>query len=587
MDIVRKLLPVILIAAACSPASGRVGVEVYCELAGADIASDLASYTFSLYYGLDEARPLADVQDELCVGWDQAMAWSPGAGTLYSTETGTDLAAASYTLALAPGRWAFVFTALGRDDPRDLARGCLVTDLASGPNPQLHLRIREILWPDESMCGDAAVDADELCDDGNVVDDATCSADCLSMPLFQVNAVTDNAQLMPSLAGAAGTYLVAWTSGGSEAAGEDSRHVRARLLDLYGRPAPIGSETGDVRLNSASTVFSQEQPAAALGADAFLTLWLDTAPSAGDPPGDVVWRLVDLETGEGGPEETLHAGDEGGQAHAGLAGNGGSSFLAAWTRGSPGLSRAACAFFNASTGAWSAADDCSAGASNNEKDTAAALAPDGRAAAAWVRGTDIILQLFDASGSRSGGDVRVNVPPGGTNDHPAAAFDGQGRLLVVWRHVPMVGGVEIRARLFGADGRALSMDFFTVSTTPLEAGASAPDGSPNYVPSVAGDPAAGLFLVVWNAPAAGGVRARIVLGDETFGINRFAGGAPDMDFASTDDFAVTEEEHRDMGGAAAACAAPDMCMVVWHDESLAADPSSKGIRGTVVPVLQP
>jgi cysteine-rich repeat protein len=579
----------------CAPKGAGVGVSIACELSGSDIG-EITSFALALYNNLDAGRSLVDVQNDFCAGWDQPAPWDPTGGdnptgaTLYDTRTGTSLSApASYDFEVLSGRWGFTFVALKSGDTRDHYRGCVVADLVEGPNAQVRLRIKEIVWPVEpGVCGDGTVDQDELCDDGNTVDDATCSADCDSMPVFQVNVITPGSQYDPSIAGTteAYSYVVAWTSSGSAAAGETSMHVRARRFDLLGQGIATGTYMGDAdfKLNTIADQ-SQYQPSVAVGGGRFMTVWIDTSPSTGYPAGDVVWRITEFGNAFTPVEQTLNVDSQAGTQDWGrVAGNGGSKFFAAWITQNVTPRHAACKVYDES---WSVEDACSATPSDDEIQVDTAMSFDGRYAAVWTRQNEIFLQLFDASGDRDGEEKRVNVPGAGTCDYPAVAFDGPGHLLVVWRHQPPAASIEIRGRYYDDSGDPSSPSDFAINTTPLTGSPSTPDGKPNYTPDVARDPTLGQFLVVWDAPGAGGGRGRIVLGDGQFGINRFVRATPEDPFTSRDDFPITSQEAQQMDQFVAACAMANFCMVAWRDQSLVGDPDNTGIRAVVVPTLQP
>lgn len=577
----------LLILFSCSSNREGLSVKIMFELSSSDIQADLASFTIMLY---------RNPPDELafCAGWELAEPWSPAGGDYYDARSGTSLATEeerTFNFELPAERFGFTFVAVKADfdpsDPKDLARGCTTVDLVEGANPRLKLKIREIIWPEQpGVCGDAAVDGDEFCDDGNMVDDATCSADCLSFSAFQVNTVYDNSQLQPTISGGGGAYIIAWTSGGSEAAAENSQHVRARHVDLYGQPRSIGVFTTDIKLNVASTVQSQYRPDTALGSSRFMTLWLDNGPGTGVPSGDVVWRTLGIGTGVGNPEVTLNVDSrDGTQNWARLAGDGNSNFFAGWMSADSAPSHAVCARFDASGDSWSTEDSCSAAASDNESLVDVAMYSGGTAAV-WVRDTDIFLQLFDSSGDRDGEEKRASSPGSGTCDYPAAAYDGTGRLLVVWRNQTGEGTMQIVGRLYDRTGNPVSTGDFRINSTDLTLGAGTAN-NPNYVPDVAGDPDQGMFIVVWDAPGEGGGRGRIVLDQEEFGVNRYEPDPMDGYFRSIDDFTITFAAYPSMDEFRVACAAANFCVAVWSDEGGDPDFDRRGIRGIAIPTLQP
>jgi len=585
----RRINPVIVILVlftvlCCSSDGKGVGVRLLFELSASDIQEQLATFTLALYTSPgDEAS--------FCAGWNEVAPWAPTGGEHYQNEIGDSLATEedrTFSFELPAQTFGFTFVAVTADfdpaDPKDLARGCTVVDLVEGPNPRVMLPIVEIIWPETpGVCGDGTVDGDEACDDGNTTDDETCSADCLSFPAFQVNSIYDQAQQHPSLAGAGGFYIAGWTCGGSTTAGEDSQHVRVRRFDLYGRPQNIGAFNTDLKLNT-NVPQSQYRPDVALGAGSLMALWLDNGPGTGVPAGDVRWRSMNVETGTAPAELTLNTATAAGvQNWARIGGYGGGTFLAAWISQDVTPRYAVCAFYDGTS--WVNEDSCSDSASDDEILVDAASAAS-RSAAVWVRGSDIFMQLFDDAGDRDGNESRVNAPAAGACDYPAVAFDGQGRMLVVWRFVPTTGPVQVRGRLYDAAGDPVGTGDFQINTTELTAGAGT-TSNPNYVPAVAGDPAEGLFLVVWDARSEGGSRGRIVLGHQSFGVNRYEPDPLDGYFRSTDDFVLTTPARRSMDDLRVACAQTGLCMAVWMDEEGTPDTAPPGIAGVVVPVLQP
>jgi VCBS repeat-containing protein len=92
-----------------------------------------------------------------------------------------------------------------------------------------------------------------------------------------------------------------------------------------------------------------------------------------------------------------------------------------------------------------------------------AALPNGRFVVTWpsfndVSGQAIRARLFNADGSAAGGDFLVSSSPDFPLNDPSVSALPDGRFVVAWR-VALAGEHRIEARLFAADGTALTADF--------------------------------------------------------------------------------------------------------------------------------
>jgi hypothetical protein len=146
-------------------------------------------------------------------------------------------------------------------------------------------------------------------------------------------------------------------------------------------------------------------------------------------------------------------------------------------------------------------------------------------------GQGVFGQRYDAAGSPTGAEFRVNSYTTGDQAEPSVAKHPNGDFVVVWEGLGEGPGYEIFGQRYDADGGALGLAF-QVNTTP---------GS--HLPEVA-VAASGAFLIVWSHVGTGGVaevRARrydpagVPLGPD-FQVNSYTTGRQDyVDVASDAD----------------------------------------------------
>jgi Ca2+-binding RTX toxin-like protein len=182
---------------------------------------------------------------------------------------------------------------------------------------------------------------------------------------------------------------------------------------------------------------------------------------------------------------------------------------------------------------------------------------DGRFIAVWTTGTagsggiNIQARLFNADGTPSGGDFRVNSGSG-TNVDAALGILSDGRFIATWTGDSGNGDgslTAIRARVFNADGSAAGADFVVNSTT-----AGWQQGANVAILANGG------FVVTWDSQdtgdgSGGCIRARIYNADGT------AAGA---------DFIVNTTSDGTQGSADVVALADGRFAVAWDSDDVLA-----------------
>jgi cysteine-rich repeat protein len=498
---------------------------------------------------------------------EQAGPWDPP-GTPFGDPRTVNYGRNEMTL--DPGEWGFVFRAGNESHPiptRDLARGCATARLRSGAsNPPVNLQVVRPFWP--GMCGDGTLDPEEMCDDGGTADDDVCSADCQNIPVRMLStldaAVTANgAQYQPDVTPRSGGYALVYTCD-TLLGWEESKSVNAQQLDEHGGNMMIAGSWPVVKLNTASIFQSQEQVRASVNSSSLVAVWLDFF-TASTVNGDVVVRPLNLDTAAGPAEALMYSDTSGTETEPVIAGNGGSTMIAAWVRDEDVMCRRVVDGSPESA----AASPCSSSSAGVQGRPAAAMAPDGSYAVAWSGGGAVQVRFFSAAGAATGAETAA-ATSAGTHSDPALAYDPDGRLLVVWKE-----GGNVRGRIFAAGGTPDASDF-VIGNGVTGSG----DRGILDVAGGAGRDGAATFLVVWVAPGVG-VRGRLVTGTDAFGINRVnppaSSGGP---YESRDQFPVTPGSYGGLSTVSVASTGSGSALVAWEDTSS----GTTDIRGRIIPM---
>jgi Ca2+-binding RTX toxin-like protein len=133
---------------------------------------------------------------------------------------------------------------------------------------------------------------------------------------------------------------------------------------------------------------------------------------------------------------------------------------------------------------------------------------DGRFVVAWNtndNGTDLDIRarVYEADGSAAGDDFIVSTNAAGNQVDPDVTTLSDGRFIITWQTGNPGQDVEIRARIFNADGAPAGVDFALEATTA---------GGYSTAPTVEAL-ADGRFVVAWSFE--GDIRARIYESDGT------------------------------------------------------------------------
>jgi len=309
-----------------------------------------------------------------------------------------------------------------------------------------------------------------------------------------------------------GGFVIVWITGSGGAA-----VVKAQLHDASG--APVGQEllvtsAGAINNTNAATVTGLPGGGFAIG-------W-ETSDTSQDGSGTAIKGQVYDASGQASGAQFLvnsvAAGNQSGAAITALA-NG--SILVSWTTSQPApggtLSEVKARLFDAAGTALGGEFLVNTSVTGSQYGSGLAAAPGGGFMATWTSGpgaADIYGQIFDASGSRLGGEFLVNTTTAGSQLESSVTALADGRYVVVWRTTPATGFVQtISGQLFDAAGVKIGSEFLI----------SNPAGNPQLgSPAVEALPDGG-FVATWSAP--GGTDASTAVWAQVYDAGGAASGA--------------------------------------------------------------
>jgi hypothetical protein len=271
---------------------------------------------------------------------------------------------------------------------------------------------------------------------------------------FQVNTFTTSTQGSPSVAAAAGGFVVAWDSDGSSGNDASGSSIQARRFDSSGNP--IG---GDVQVNTFTTSTQRKPSVAADATGRFVVAWVSQGSSGNDVSDDSIQaRRFDSSGNPIGDDFQVNTHTPSFQRWPSVAADAAGSFAVAWiSYGSSGT------------------DDSSS--------------------------YSIQARGFDSSGNAAGEELQVNLFTTSHQTSPSLAAAPGGRFVVAWMSYPQ------DLSNFGVFGRRLAFD--EIFADGFESGdtsawaAAATDGGDLSVSAAAalGGTAAGLQGVVDDTAA--------------------------------------------------------------------------------------
>ena len=162
----------------------------------------------------------------------------------------------------------------------------------------------------------------------------------------------------------------------------------------------------------------------ALADGRFVVSWTDVSSSGGNPTGFAVWAQVYNADGtKSGTEFLVNSTTAGHQHESAIAGLNDGRFVVTWN--------------------------------------------DGSASGADATGSSIKAQIFNVNGTPSGAELLINTITTGDQSQPAFAVLSDGRFVVTWTDISLLGGDNsnhgIRAQMFNADDSQLGAEFLVNS----------------------------------------------------------------------------------------------------------------------------
>jgi hypothetical protein len=281
---------------------------------------------------------------------------------------------------------------------------------------------------------------------------------------FLVNSYTSGSQLLPRIgADGSGGFVIVWTGEGDG----NGLGVFARRYDAAA--APVGPA---FQVNTYTTGY-QVTPDVAVNPDgSFVVAW----PSFGQDGSDngVFAQRFDSGGARAGAEFRVNTGTARAQDGVAVDADATGRFVVAWQSqtNDPANPRDVFAQRFAANGTPLGTEmSITPNVTAEQDQPSVAVSDSGAFVVVWrhadYQGTAIRARRFDDQGNDVGPELTINTRTGGFHETPAAAFDRDGNLLVAWSHGPGDGDTEgIFAQRFAASGTRRGGEFRVNSYTP-------------------------------------------------------------------------------------------------------------------------
>ena len=328
---------------------------------------------------------------------------------------------------------------------------------------------------------------------------------------FPVNTTTSNFQFTPAVTAlTGGRFLVTWSS---SSASDVSSDIRARIYNAD------GTAVGPDAIVNSSSLGSQNFPSVTTLSDGRFVFAWESFPTARNS--NITAHIYNADGTTSGDDFVANTTDAVSERLPTITALTGGRFVVSWDSETTSRDFDVRARIYGADGKPVAKDfQVNTTTAESQQNSTVEGLTDGRFVVAWEShagiSTDpeIRARIYGANGKAVGTDFVVNSSPTYEMAAPAVSALSGGRFVVTWDSSEISTGNDIRGRIYKADGTPAAKDFRVSQATAVD----------HYTSQVT-DLADGRFAVVWQSREATGpgldVRARIFLGDGTVAGNEF------------------------------------------------------------------
>lgn len=316
---------------------------------------------------------------------------------------------------------------------------------------------------------------------------------------FLVNTQTWAFPQKPTITSLAnGRFVVTWQDGSRTLGDVSGTSIKAQIFTATG--AKVGAEF----LVNTQTANDQQNPTIiGLANGGFVVTWSDDSGTLGDSTGaSIKAQMFGADGTAIGSELLVNTQTLGGQLNPTIGSLANNGFVIAWEdsgdmQGGAGVTSIKAQMFDASGSKQGGEFVVNAIAASSQKDPAIASLSNGGFVISWNDEADgsIKAQLFDANGARRGVELSVTEGPRAGSYAPSITELSNGNFVVTWydngTSLGDNSGVSINAQLFDASGSKIGSAFLVNTKT---------EGDQAY-PAIA-DLGNGGFVISWQDRAA-------------------------------------------------------------------------------------